>query len=192
DGEGRDAAPMNRLYAIESTPTLTGAKADHRLPLRASEIEAAARALSGEGTGSFGNPAAQKFLAAAAKDLQAHRGRSLVIAGDYQPASVHHLAHALNQSLDNVGTTVTYQPTIEVNASDQVASLKDLTQAMDAGQVDFLVILGGNPVFTAPSDLKFADALAKVPLSISYGLHTDETSIRCHWNLPASHAFERC
>jgi len=190
DAEAADAAPMNRLYAIESTPTLTGAKADHRLPLRASEIEAAARALSGQGDGSFGNPAAQKFLAAVTKDLQAHRGRSLVIAGDYQPASVHQLAHALNQSLGNVGTTVSYQPTIEVNSSDQLASLKDLTQAMGAGHVDLVVILGGNPVFTAPSDLKFADALAKVPLSISYGLHTDETSIRCHWNLPEAHAFE--
>jgi molybdopterin-containing oxidoreductase family iron-sulfur binding subunit len=190
DAEAADAAPMNRLYAIESTPTLTGAKADHRLPLRASEIEAAARALSGQGAGSFGNPAAQKFLAAVTKDLQAHRGRSLVIAGDYQPASVHQLAHALNQSLGNVGTTVAYQPTIEVNSSDQLASLKDLTQAMDAGHVDLVVILGGNPVFTAPSDLKFADALAKVPLSISYGLLTDETSVRCHWNLPEAHAFE--
>jgi MoCo/4Fe-4S cofactor protein with predicted Tat translocation signal len=193
DGDGAGAPPMNRLYAIESTPTLTGAKADHRLPLRASEIEAAARALAGSGSttaGSITNPVAQKFLAAALKDLQAHRGRSLVIAGDYQPASVHALAHALNQSLGNVGTTVTYQPTIEVNPTDQLASLRDLAQAMDAGQVDLLVILSGNPVFTAPSDLKFADKLAKVPLSISYGLYADETSIRCHWNLPEAHAFE--
>jgi MoCo/4Fe-4S cofactor protein with predicted Tat translocation signal len=190
DGAGSDAQPMNRLYAIESTPTLTGAKADHRLPLRASEIETAARALSGQGSGSFGNPAAQKFIAAVAKDLQAHRGRSLVIAGDYQPASVHQLADALNQSLGNVGTTVTYQPTIELNPTDQLASLKDLAQAMDAGQVDLLVILGGNPVFTAPADLKFAEKLAKVPLSVSYGLYSDETSVRCHWNLPEAHAFE--
>ena len=102
------AKPMNRLYAIESTPSLTGAKADHRLALRASEIEAAAQALSsGSSTATFSNANAQKFIAAVAKDLQAHRGSSLVIAGEYQPAAVHHLAHALNQSLGNVGTTVT-------------------------------------------------------------------------------------
>src|SRR5687768_6461802 len=125
------SSPMNRLYAIESTPTLTGAKADHRLALRASEIEAAARALSsGPSTASFSNANAQKFIAAVVKDLQAHRGSSLVIAGEYQPASVHHLAHALNQSLGNVGTTVTYAPTVEVNSMDQVASLRDLAQAM--------------------------------------------------------------
>ena len=183
------AAVMNRLYAIESTPTLTGAKADHRLALKASEIEAAARALSGSG-GSFSNANAQKFLAAVTKDLQAHRGRSLVVAGEFQPAAVHHLAHQLNQSLGNVGVTVTYAPTIEVGSMDQTASLRDLVTAMDAGQVDLLVILGSNPVFTAPADLKFQERLAKVPLSISHGLYPDETSLRCHWNLPEAHALE--
>ena len=116
---------MPRLYAIESTPTLTGAKADHRLALKPSEIEAAARALSGgSAAGSFSNANAAKFLAAVAKDLQAHRGRSLVVAGEYQPASVHHLAHQLNQALGNVGTTVTYAPTIEValDGPDRVAA----------------------------------------------------------------------
>jgi MoCo/4Fe-4S cofactor protein with predicted Tat translocation signal len=182
-------AAMHRLYAIESTPTLTGAKADNRLALRASEIEAAARALSGGG-GTFSNANAQKFLAAVARDLQAHRGRSLVIAGEYQPASVHHLAHQLNQSLGNVGTTVTYAPTIEVQPVDQVASLRDLVTAMDAGQVDLLVILGSNPVFTAPADLKFQERLARVPLSVSHTLYPDETSMYCHWNLPEAHALE--
>ena len=121
------AATMNRLYAIESTPTLTGAKADNRLALKASEIEAAARALSERGragSGSFSNPGAAKFLAAVAKDLQAHRGSSVVVAGEYQPAPVHHLAHQMNQALGNVGTTVTYAPTVEVDAdgSDRVAA----------------------------------------------------------------------
>ena len=189
DGEA-GAAEMSRLYAIESTPTLTGAKADNRLALRASEIEAAARALSGGAAGTFSNGHAQKFLGAVAKDLQAHRGRSLVIAGEYQPASVHHLAHELNQSLGNVGTTVTYVPTIEVQAMDQVASLRDLVTAMDAGQVDLLVILGSNPVFTAPADLKFQERLGKVPLSVAHTLYPDETSTYCHWNLPEAHAFE--
>jgi molybdopterin-containing oxidoreductase family iron-sulfur binding subunit len=113
-----------------------------------------------------------------------------VVAGEYQPAAVHQLARALNESLGNVGTTVTYAPTVAINPADQVASIRDLGQAMDAGQVQLLVILGGNPVFTAPSDLKFAEKLAKVPLSVSYSLWTDETSNLCHWNLPEAHAFE--
>ena len=103
---------------------------------------------------------------------------------------MHHLAHQLNQSLGNVGTTVTYAPTIEVNSMDQVASLRDLATAMDAGQVDLLVILGSNPVFTAPADLKFQERLAKVALTVSHSLYPDETSRYCQWNLPEAHALE--
>jgi MoCo/4Fe-4S cofactor protein with predicted Tat translocation signal len=185
------AAVMPRLYAIESTPNITGAKADHRLALKASEIEGAARALSAGGTGgAFSNASAQKFLAAVARDLQAHRGRSLVVAGEFQPAAVHHLAHQMNQTLGNVGATVTYAPTVEVNSMDQLASLRELVTAMDAGQVDLLVILGSNPVFTAPADLKFQERLAKVRLAVSHTLYADETSMLCHWNLPEAHALE--
>jgi MoCo/4Fe-4S cofactor protein with predicted Tat translocation signal len=191
DIAGEATAVMPRLYAIESTPTLTGAKADHRLALKASEVEAAARALSGAGSrGSFSNAGAQKFLAAVIKDLQSHRGRSLVVAGEYQPAPVHRLAHQINQALGNVGTTVTYAPTVEVNSMDQTASLRDLVAAMDAGHVDLLVILGSNPVFTAPADLKFQERLGKVALSVSHTLYPDETSQYCHWNLPEAHALE--
>ncbi len=80
---------------------------------------------------------------AIAKDLQANRGRSLVIAGDYQPASVHAVARAMNQTLGNVGTTVTYGASIEASPTDNAASLGDLVRAMDAGQVEVLVMLGG-------------------------------------------------
>src|SRR5208282_471315 len=41
-----DAGEMNRLYVVESTPSSTGAKADHRLPKRASFVETFARALA--------------------------------------------------------------------------------------------------------------------------------------------------
>ena len=118
-----DRKEMNRLYAIESTPTLTGAKADHRLVLKAGEIEGFARELAGSRRRGPGGAAIPVPARAAetrrrrtgrsgwrrvAKDLQAHRGTSLVVAGDYQPAAVHALAHAMNQALGNVGTTVTY------------------------------------------------------------------------------------
>ena len=185
-----DGQPMNRMYAIESTPTLTGAKADHRLALRASEIEAAARALNGAGGASFSNAGAQKFLDAVLKDLQAHRGRSIVIAGDYQPAAVHQLARQLNQSLGNVGATVTYAPTAEVHPTDQLSSLRDLVTAMDAGQVEILVMLGTNPAFTAPVDFKFRERLQKVGVAIHHALYFDETSAVSHWTLPEAHAFE--
>ena len=192
---GPERTDMSRLYVVESTPTLTGTKADHRLPLAASAIEGFARQLAGAvGAGSRGNqertPSADetKWVAAVARDLQAHRGRSLVVAGDYQPAAVHAIARAMNDALGNVGTTVTYSAGIE--AASPAGTIAELAQAMEASQVEVLVIAGGNPVFTAPADLRFAERLGKVALAIYHGLYFDETANLCHWHVPEAHALE--
>ncbi|MBE3075824.1 MAG: molybdopterin oxidoreductase, partial [Actinobacteria bacterium] len=196
-----DRKEMNRLYVVESTPTLTGTKADHRLVLAASGIEAFARALAaGIGAGTpagseerraiGGNADLSKWVSAVTKDLQAHRGRSIVIAGDYQPAAVHALAHAMNQALGNIGATVSYGNAVEVMPADNTASLVDLARAMDAGQVELLVILGGNPVYTAPADVKFPEKLTKVGLVVYHGLYVDETANLSHWNIAATHPLE--
>jgi molybdopterin-containing oxidoreductase family iron-sulfur binding subunit len=113
-----------------------------------------------------------------------------VVAGDYQPPAVHAIAQAINQSLGNAGTTVTYSPGIEATAPTRSGTIAELAQAMDAGQVEVLVIVGGNPVFTAPADVKFSERLAKVDLAIYHGLHVDETALLCHWNIPDTHALE--
>ncbi len=195
-----DNKHMNRLYVVESSPTLTGAKAEHRLSLKASEIEGFARRLAttigaGAASSAVATPApggelVEKWIAAVAKDLQGHRGRSVVVAGEYQPAAVHALAHAMNQALGNVDATVTYGPPIEAQTVDGHASLAELSTAMDAGQVQLLVILGVNPVFTAPADLKFAERLAKVGMVVYHSLYLDETSELAHWNVPATHPLE--
>jgi MoCo/4Fe-4S cofactor protein with predicted Tat translocation signal len=193
---------MSRLYAIESTPSLTGVKADHRLALKAGEIEGFARLLAGAlgspAAGAPGSPVANlanadatKWATAIGKDLQAHRGRCLVVAGDYQPASVHTMARAMNETLGNVGATVTYGGSIEASPTDNAASLRDLVKAMDGGQVEVLVMLGGpNPAYTAPADLKFQEKLSKVNLSVYHGLYVDETAYLCHWNIPDTHPLE--
>jgi molybdopterin-containing oxidoreductase family iron-sulfur binding subunit len=191
-----EAKHMNRLYVVESSPTLTGVKADHRLPLRASDIEAFARQLGaavggGAAQGGSQNPNAQKWIAAVAKDLQANRGKSVVIAGDFQPPAVHALARAMNQALGNVDQTVTYGPSLAPRPTDPFASLRELTVAMDAGQVQLLVILGNsNPVFTAPADLKFGERLTKVGLIVYNGLNHDETADLSHWLIPDTHPLE--
>ena len=125
-----------------------------------------------------------RWIAAVAKDLQAHRGASVVIAGDTQPPAVHALAHAINQALGNAGRTVVYTEPVEAAPADQAQSLRDLVGDMNAGSVDILVIVGGNPVYTAPADLNFADALDKVPLRIHLSPHVDETSAL----LPLAHS----
>ncbi len=190
-----DAERMNRLYALESMPTSTGSRADHRLALKPSVVAQAAHALAAlvgaGGSGESGGSAAeQKFIAAVAKDLQAHRGTSLVIAGDGQPAAVHALAHAMNQALGNAGKTVVYTQSVEAEPVSQIDSLRELVADMNAGKVDVLLILSGNPVYSAPADLQFADAMKKVQLRAQLSLYNDETSELCHWLIPEAHYLE--
>jgi molybdopterin-containing oxidoreductase family iron-sulfur binding subunit len=187
---------MSRLYVVESTPSSTGAKADHRLPLRAGEIEGFARALLSALTAS--SPGAEttaeyaKFAQALAKDLAQHHGACLILAGDHQPPAVHALAHALNASLGNVGKTVVYTDPVEANPVNQIESLRELVGDLRGGKVDLLVIMGGNPVYDAPADLDFADALSNsnVALRIHHGLYQNETAELCHWHVNDTHYLE--
>ena len=187
---------MNRLYAFESMPTITGAKADHRLALKPSEIEPVARRLAAAVGASAGEAApavsatAATWIDAIAKDLKAHRGASLVIAGDGQPAAVHALAHAMNGVLGNVGRTVVYINPVEAEPVDHLQSLQDLAADMLAGRVDTLVVVGGNPVYSAPADVGLTAALNKVALRVHLSLYNNETSALCHWQVPEAHFLE--
>ncbi|MCC7265051.1 MAG: TAT-variant-translocated molybdopterin oxidoreductase [Candidatus Latescibacteria bacterium] len=192
----RDGQPeMNRLYVAESTPTATGSLADHRFPLRPSQIEALAFALARQlGVEVQAEGAAPEFeaswLEALVADLRRAGSRSAVLVGDHQPPAVHALAHALNVALGNVGTTVFHTSPLAVKYGDQHQSLTELAAAMAAGQVEVLLILGGNPVYTAPADLNFGQGLRQVPLSVHLGLYDDETSQLCHWHVGESHFLE--
>jgi len=187
---------MNRLYAIEAMPTSTGSRADHRFPVRPSAIASLAQALaaavgvSGTGGGINLGEGWPQRIAAIARDLQAHRGAGLVVAGESQPPVVHALAHAINQALGNAGSTVLYVPASDMPQIDEVESLKELTADMEAGHVDLLLILGGNPVYTAPSDIGFAQAMGKVQTRVHLSLYEDETSQLCHWQIPEAHFLE--
>ena len=191
--EDGQKADMNRLYVVESTPTNTGAVADHRLPLKASQVESFARAVASAlgiqaGGGNAGGHDA--WLTALVNDLKAHQGASLVVVGDHQPPAVHALAHAINGALGNVGKTVTYTDPVEAEPTNQYASLKDLTVDMSEGKVSLLLVLGGNPVYNAPADLNFADAYQKVTTRIHLGQTQDETARLSQWHLPEAHALE--
>src|SRR5207248_464 len=94
------------------------------------------------------------------------------------------LAHAMNHALDNVGKTVVYTDPVEANPVNQTQSLGELVADMKSGQVDVLVIVGGNPVYAAPADLEFAESLLKVDLRVHLGVYDDETAELCHWHIP--------
>src|SRR4051812_30544095 len=187
---------MNRLYVVESSATTTGGKADHRIPVRGSELENFARAIAAKvGAGSGGNSLGKDaWVSELAKDLQAHRGSSVVLAGRQQSAAVHALAFAMNQALGNVGKTITYSEALDYhppNHQGDIASLRDLVKDIDAGKVNLLVFVGTNPMFNAPVDLAFDEArMHKVDLRVHFGPYHDETAKYCHWHIPESHYLE--
>jgi len=191
-----DPRKLNRLYAIESTPSISGAMADHRLTMRAADVEAFAHELrrrflklapSGESELARKH---DKWIDAVVRDLSRNRGTSIVVAGQHQSAAVHSLAHALNDLLGNTGSTVIYTDPVEAQPAIQMASLKSLAAEMASGTVEVLLMFGGNPAYNAPADLKFAAALEKVAFRAHLSLYADETSNLCHWHLPDVHFLE--
>jgi MoCo/4Fe-4S cofactor protein with predicted Tat translocation signal len=178
---------MNRLYCFESTPSNTGAVADHRWRKNPQEISLIAQELHAAITKGATPTIAMKNVVA---DLQKYPGTSLVIAGETLPPEIHAMVHAINQSLQNNGKTVIYTDPIEVHPVNQMDSLRDLVKDMNGGGVETLFIFGGNPVYNAPADLGFSTALNKVALRIRLGLYNDETSDLCHWHIPEAHFLE--
>ena len=188
---------LNRLYAIESTPTTTGLKAEHRLGLRASEIPAFTAELA-KAVGVPGEPSAyawteeqKKFLAALAKDLKAHAGKCVVIPGLYQDESVARLALVINNVLGNLEKTIAVSfEAVNSLPSNQSGDLKALVADLNAGKVDWLVILNDNPIYNAPADLEFAAAFEKAKMTAHLGSHVDETGQNAQWHIPAAHFLE--
>jgi MoCo/4Fe-4S cofactor protein with predicted Tat translocation signal len=235
---------MNRLYVLESTVTLTGAMADHRLPLRPSQLETVARIIAqrlGAGAptpaappavpetpetpapegvlppeqptpnglqapngqaepappaaapgGSLQLPAnvPSEWIDALVQDLQQHSGESLVVAGPYASPTVRALAQQINQAIGAFGQTVEFIEPVIDDLDARLGTLTQLVQAMNGGQVGTLIVLDGNPAYTAPADLDFRGAMERVPLRVHLGRYDDETGVLCHWQLPESHYLE--
>ncbi len=204
DVEARGAAGMSRFYAVESAFSITGAAADHRLRLASRLVPrfafALARELSKQGVdlGELGaalaataarDERAERLVKAIAVDLAAHRGEGLLVAGRGQPAAVHAVVQALNVALGNVGKTLRHVVPFDTGSSGP-AKMVEFATAMRSGEVETLVILGGNPAYDAPADCHFADALGKVKRSIHLATHRDDTGARATWHLNRAHALE--
>lgn len=187
---------MNRLYVVESRMTLMGSKADHRLTIKPSQMVEVAKAIA-KAVGVAGADSRYTenvdWIAAMARDLAANRGRSLVVAGDDQPPAVHAIAHAINAALGSVGETVIYTEPLAANSEKpQIEQFRELIADIDAGKVKLLAMLGGNPVFNSPADLRLdlARVEGKVPMRIHLGLYYDETAEICHWHVAEKHFLE--
>ncbi|HEX7469231.1 MAG TPA: TAT-variant-translocated molybdopterin oxidoreductase [Verrucomicrobiae bacterium] len=184
-----DKEKMSRLYVIESLMTLTGANADHRLRVAISLVGQIAVALTGAINGKTASAVAgvdPKWISECAKDLAANRGDSLVVAGYGQPLLVHLLAQQLNSLLGNVGKTVVYHSVPEQSEG----LLGDLAKSLNAGEVETLVVLGGNPAYNAPVDLNWAATQRKAKTVVRLASYEDETFAATDWSFPAAHYLE--
>ncbi len=190
--ESEDDVP-SRLYAVESNYSITGGNADNRRRLRSSDVAAFARALASR-LGAGGAPSSafdnDPFLDVLARDLQSAGANGVVVAGDTQPAEVHALAAAINASLGAVGTTVTYLDIEQDAEPPQSEQLRELVDQMNQGEVDAVLMLGVNPVYSAPAELGFEEALRRAGETIHVGLYVDETARASRWHIPRAHYLE--
>ncbi|MBZ9986822.1 TAT-variant-translocated molybdopterin oxidoreductase [Mesorhizobium sp. BH1-1-5] len=182
---------MSRLYAVESTPTITGAAADHRFAARPSEIEALAAGLhatlEGQAVASV-PPVYTAWMAALVDDLKAAGRSALVVPGAHQSVFVHAAVFAVNARLGALGNTVEF---IEAPDAPQVdGDLEAMCEAIAHGAIDTVVVLGANPLHTAPAGLDARKAFSGLELLVHHGLYRDETAFPAHWHAPAAHALE--
>ncbi len=189
-------ATMNRLYVSECMPSLTGSMADHRLPLKPSDMGVLAVAVAKElgvalaTTVEEPSPSIATWARKVARDLVGHKAKALVVIGESQPAEIHALGCAMNAALGALGQTITYIEPLDPHPDSSIESLRTLVEDMNAGKVDTLLMIGSNPVYTAPADLNFLAALKLVNMRIHLGEANDETAFQCQWHLPETHYLE--
>jgi MoCo/4Fe-4S cofactor protein with predicted Tat translocation signal len=192
----RGQAEMSRLYVAEPTYTNTGVMADHRLRVKAGQVEQLARALATAAGLPGAAPAGtlteeqQRWVDGAAADLQGARGAGVVVAGPHQPPAVHAIAHAINTTLGNAGQTVVYTELVATDPTSGIRALDALAQEITSGAVQLLITIDANPVYDAPGNLNYGQLLSQVPLSVHLGIYADETGLASTWHLPESYYLE--
>ncbi len=197
--EGRDVETgeeITRLYAVESTFTLTGSNADNRLRLKSSQIGAFIQALgvrlgvsgfSGVGNNPFFG---HEWIDALGEDLQNNRGSSVLTLGGEHAPELHAAVAAINMALNNAGTTVTYHRLPYVEDQNNREELFKVVEGLINETIDTVVIIGGNPVFNTPADLNMVGALSSAEHVIHLSDYYDETSAMANWHINRAHFME--
>ena len=191
-GRKPNSHSMNRLLVAEPSLTLTGSKADERVAVKPSRIEVLAQAIAAKYAGiNHGDiklsSDEQAWLELVIESLyNVHQGHGLVVAGASQSPIVHYLAARINEAIGAAGHTVSYR--MFDNSSD--ATIEELAGAMDAGSIQGIIIVGGNPAFNAPSALNFAERIQSLPMSAHLSYYENETSTKCKWHVNQAHWLE--
>ncbi|MGB0391320.1 MAG: TAT-variant-translocated molybdopterin oxidoreductase [Salibacteraceae bacterium] len=190
---------MSRHYQFEANFSLTGTNADIRGAVKPNEIGLAVIDLYNAVAKATGNATVKgaKYdddnnvaskIKNAAKDLVSHKGSSLVVCGSNDVAT-QELVNGINQMIGSYGSTIEMDKPLNIRKGNDTDFI-NLVKEMKSGAVDALFIYGVNPVYSAPADLGFAAALAKVKTSVSFSTFADETASATTVLAPDNHYFE--
>ena len=191
------APSMSRHIQIESYMSMTGSNADNRIRIKPSECSAVLAAIynrigGAKGGASISGPTLNSALSASvekvADELLKAPGESLVVCGSNNVAD-QALVCAINHLLGNEGSTVDLVHDLLQRQGDE-SKVADLMSSMNNSQVDALIVLGANPVYELPFGTAFAEAMAKVALTVSTAYAHDETSSLCNAIAPDHHYLE--
>jgi MoCo/4Fe-4S cofactor protein with predicted Tat translocation signal len=205
-GRSNPAASMNQLFVVEATYTNTGASADARLAIRPSQMPALiaelGRRVESLKSGAHDHKADEKsydecdsaerlerFIDEAAHAIVDAGDSAVVVVGESLGVDAFSAAVAMNAKIGSLGKIQRFLPTVDGDLGVTV-SIDKLAASMKAGEFDSVLILGDNPVFTAPSDLDLGAAIGAVANSIYLGQYDDETGVLCSWSLPQAHPLE--
>ncbi|MGY3533995.1 TAT-variant-translocated molybdopterin oxidoreductase [Bradyrhizobium sp. USDA 4452] len=185
--------PGNRLFMAESVPSATGAMAGSRLIADASRMPALAEALA-NALGVSGAVAGditgreRDWIKRAADACGNARGTSLIVAGSVGGQAGAIWAARINDALGNAGQTLRF--TAPIAGPVGTGTLVELVSDISAGKVHSLIVIDCNAAYSAPGELKAAEALQRVRTSLHLGSQRDETGALCEWQLPMAHALE--
>lgn len=187
---GENKKTMSRHYQFESNLSTTGANADYRTPIKASQEGTVLTTLYGliGGGGNASNAGSIPNLEKAAKDLLAARGKSLVVSGSNDP-DIQLIVNAINDRLGNYGNTIdTTTPILMRQGNDE--AMNSFVADLQAGRIGAVVFFNANPVYDHPAGAAIAAALEKVKVSITTNDRMNETSALVQYVAPDHHFLE--
>lgn len=203
----RDA--MSRIYAVAPAPSPTTVFCDHHIRARATEVAPfAARVLHHLLTSEIPQPSQidsgwtqlvakaklsdplERAAKHVARDLAKHEGRSVVVAGDTQPAALHVLTYLMNRALGNTGRTVNYAPCSILGAGTDMFNLEDLHRRLESAGVRQLIIACENPARRFSGSLDFARQMTRAKERFCLASHESETTALSDWVIPRAHTLE--
>lgn len=188
-----DKKDMSRHYQFESILSITGANADYRTPVKASEEAGVVVQLYNLIAAKAGRPTVtggveKQYLSRAADELWQNRGKALVVAG-LNDRAVQVLVNAINDMLGSYGTTILPHLPVNYRLGNDEAMNTFISDVVDT-RVAGVIFYNCNPVYDHPRGAELGEGLKNLSLTVSTGFKEEETGALCQFLAPDHHYLE--